>query len=421
MPFVISPEKLGLVVALSFFFGLAFEEYHTDDPVKPPGGVRTFPLLALAGTLLYALDPARALALSAGLAVLGAWLFAYYFWLWRPGADPSRRGPGLMSPVANALAFLLGPATLTQPHWVVVAITVGAVILLGAKEPLHAAARKIPREEILTLAKFLVLTAIILPLLPDHPVSGFTQITPYRLWLAVVVVSGLSYASYLATRYISPTRGVLLAAGLGGLYSSTATTISLAQRARTGTANLAALQAGIVLATALMNLRILAVVAVFSPRLALVLAPSLLALALFGFALPAWAGRRAVREANGTLQRMNPLELGAAAVFAGLFVLVSIVSTWVEHTYGHNGLFALAGLVGLTDIDPFVLSLAQGGVAGVGTAVAAAAVLIAASSNNLIKAGYAMAFAGPRAALRAAIPLALLAAAGLAAAAWLAP
>jgi uncharacterized membrane protein (DUF4010 family) len=106
----------------------------------------------------------------------------------------------------------------------------------------------------------------------------------------------------------------------------------------------------------------------------------------------------------------NPLELGTAAVFTGLFVIISLVSTWVGAEFGQSGILALAAVVGISDIDPFVLNLAQGGVADLSPSVAAAAILVATASNNLLKAGYAAAFAGWRASLPAVTALAALAA-----------
>jgi uncharacterized membrane protein (DUF4010 family) len=112
----------------------------------------------------------------------------------------------------------------------------------------------------------------------------------------------------------------------------------------------------------------------------------------------------------------NPLELGAAAIFAALFVLTSLLSTWVKTEFGLAGIYSLAAIVGVTDIDPFVLNLAQGGTSGIPSGAIAAAILIAASSNNLLKAGYAASFAGGRATKDSAAALIILGVAGFAAA-----
>ena len=227
----VAPERLALLLGLSFFFGLAFEELYARTARPRPGGVRTFPLLALAGAGLYFVEPVRALAFAAGLLVLGAWLYAYYVERLAESRAAGAAEAGLMVPACNLLAFLLGPVTFLQPIWVSVGFTVIAVLLLGARDRLHELAARLPPGETTTAGKFLILTGIVLPLLPNQPVSALTTITPFQVWLAVVAVSTLSYGSYLVQRYVWPAHGLWLAAVLGGLYSSTATTVMLSRRA----------------------------------------------------------------------------------------------------------------------------------------------------------------------------------------------
>jgi uncharacterized membrane protein (DUF4010 family) len=409
-----SPENFALLLGLSFFFGLAFEEYFGPVSNKVPGGVRTFPLLALTGAMLYLLDPAHAIAFSAGLLGLGAWLFAYYRSCLAETTSPDSTKAGLVAPISNVLAYLLGPVVLAEAHWLAVGITVSAVLFLHARDPLHELARKIPAHEITSLGKFLVLIGVILPILPDHPLTSFTTITPYQVWLAVVVVSTLSYGSYLAQRLLSPERGVLLTAVLGGLYSSTATTVALARRMRDDPEARGEFQAGVILASACMFLRLLILFAVFNLSLARGLVASLLMLFFVGLGVAGlwfWYAPPATSRPHAALS-LNPLELGAALLFATMFVVLSLASSWIKRGFGQTGLYWLASIVGLTDIDPFVLSLAQGGVEDLPLHAIMVAVLIAASSNNLLKACYAVAFAGWQASLPIVGALGLLAALG---------
>jgi len=404
----VSFDKFALTLGLSFFLGLAFEGFYGHAPARRPGGVRTFPLLALVGAGLTLLDPARLLAFTAGLLVLGAWLFVYYRRQLRESGAGVDSGGVLMVPVCNLIAYLLGPVVLLQPAWLGVGITVTTVLLLGARERLHDIARRVPAYEIITAGKFMVLTGIVLPLLPKTPVTALTPLTPYEVWLAVVAVSTLSYASYLVQRYVSTERGVLLAAIFGGLYSSTATTVVLARRVREAPDEAHDLQFGIIVATGLMYLRLGLVIAVFNLRLALALAPALLGLAasaLVASALWWWITRNRSAPSASMGVPGNPLEISTALVFAAMFVLISLATGWVKTHFGHAGVYTLAGIVGVTDIDPFVLSLAQGGVSGLSLASMAIAVLVAASSNNLLKACYTIAFAGLR---RSVVPAAAL-------------
>ena len=412
-----------LLLGLGFFFGLAFEEFHAQAEQARPGGIRTFPLLALGGGLLYRLDTTHLLPLSVGLLILGAWLTCYY-WRHVEEIDPEGRpNVGLMVPVCNVLAYLLGPIALAEPPWMSIGVAVAAVLLLTARERLHGFARRIEVGEIITAGKFLILTGLVLPFLPSEPVTRLTEITPHQVWLAMLAVATVSYASYLLQRYVAPPGAGLWVAVLGGLYSSTATTVILARRAGAEPEMLRQAQTGIMLATSVMYVRLLIIVALFDRPLARALAPMLLPLAAFGLAIAGlWYRLRAAPVAAKTAEPTpaNPLELSAAFIFAALFVVISLASAWARTEFGQNGLFGLAAIVGLADIDPFVLSIAAGGAAPLSAGGGAAAILIAASSNNLLKAVYAMAFAGRRAAAAPAAVLALLALGGAGAAWWVA-
>jgi uncharacterized membrane protein (DUF4010 family) len=414
-----SVTSVALLLGLSLFLGLAFEDFFAHTDTRRPGGIRTFPMLAIAGGLLYAFDPEHFVPFSAGLIVLGAWLALYYRQHLREPDEADEPNVGLVVPVLNVQAYLLGAVALALPPWVAVTATVVPVLLLTGRERLHALARGIEVKEIVTAGEFLILTGIVLPLLPATPVTTLTTITPRQAWLALVVVCTLSYASYLAQRYWAAAARGLWMAALGGLYSSTAATVVLARQAVAGTVMRRHAQAGITLATAIMYLRILAVTAFFNLTLARELAPFLCALSLAGLAVCALQYRLAApapeESQQSTLQPFggNPLELGPAALFAFLFVTVSLVSKWATTQFGSAGIYSLAAIVGVTDIDPFVLNLAQGGASGMPDNALAAAILIAASSNNILKAAYAAFFAGGRATAASAVVLVLLAIAGV--------
>jgi uncharacterized membrane protein (DUF4010 family) len=412
-----------LLLGLGFFFGLAFEEFHAQGSQVRPGGVRSFPLLALSGALLYQLDAARLLPVTAGLLVLGAWLTCYY---WRHVVETDAEGRpnvGLMVPICNVLAYLLGPIALTEPPWMAIGVTVVAVLLLTAREKLHGLARRLEVGEIVTAGKFLILTGLVLPFLPNEPVTHLTDITPHQVWLAVLAVCSISYASYLLQRYVAPPGAGPWVAVLGGLYSSTATTIVLARRARAEPATVWQAQTGIILATAIMYVRLLIVVALFDLPLAERLAAPSLALTALGLALAGlwyWLSAAPTELRADERPPTNPLELTASLVFAALFVVISLASAWARTQFGVAGLLAVAAIVGVSDIDPFVLSIAAGGAAPLSPGVGVAAILLAASTNNLAKAGYVAAFAGGRAAVAPATALGLLALAGGGAAWWIA-
>jgi uncharacterized membrane protein (DUF4010 family) len=404
-------DHLALALALAVFVGLAFEAVYKREPHAIPGGIRTFPLLTVLGAMLFLIDPPSLWPFLVGLGAVALWLYAHLRSEYARGGDR----PTLVVPAVNALAYAFGPAALTQPLWLLVAAAVGAVLLMESREPLHRLAQRVPNDEIYTLGKFLILVGVILPLMPDRPIVLWTPITPLEVWLALVAISTLSYVSYLLQRYL-PASGALTPAILGGAYSSTATTVALAREQKQSVTPRPELAVGIVIATAIMYLRIDVVVALFNRPLAWLLLPRVAVLAAFAAALATWQwlrGRSPTRAAPAKLPESNPLQLSAAFAFAGLFVLVALASSWVRSRFGNPGVYVLGGVAGVSDINPFVLSLAQGSAAGMSVAGVAAAILIAAASNNAMNAVYALAFGGSRACLKPALALLATAAVGL--------
>jgi uncharacterized membrane protein (DUF4010 family) len=418
-----TPTSVALLLGLSFFLGLAFEDFFARSEQRRPGGIRTFPMLAIAGGVLYLFDPVHFIPFTGGLIVLGGWLIVYYRTHVGARDENGEANVGLVVPILNVHAYLLGAVALALPPWIAIAMTVTSVLLLTGREQLHVLARRLEMNEIVTAGQFLILTGIVLPLLPNHPVTALTAITPREVWLALVVVCTFSYVSYLAQRYWAAAAGGLWMAALGGLYSSTATTVVLARQAKAEPATRRQAQAGITLATGIMYLRILAIIAIFNMVLARRLALPLGGLSLAALvicALQYWCVKPADDELKARATPVpvstNPLQLGPAVIFALLFIVTSLVSSWATAEFGAAGIYSLAAIVGISDIDPFVLNLAQGGTTDVTNAALAAAILIAASSNNILKAFYAACFAGGRATAGSAVALVLLAIAGVGAA-----
>ena len=407
--------RLALALGLAVFLGLAFEEVYKREDRSTPGGVRTFPMLALSGAMLYLIEPKQALAFIAGLAALAIWLHAF---LCKAPHRPN--ATSLMIPASNLIAYMIGPVALTQPPWVVVAVSVTAVLLLETREKLHGLIKVIPQDELLTLGKFLILVGIILPLVPNHPVTAATPLTPYHVWLAVVAVCTLSYLSYLLQKYLPARNTALLPAVLGGIYSSTATTVVLAKRQREASAARSDLAAGIVAATAVMYLRLGVIIALFDLHLAWDLAPALGTLFVVGATLATYEWRKSAEQQSDTnlhVPAINPLQIPTAITFAVIFVVISVVTESIRTAFGQMGVLVLSVLVGATDIDPFVINIAQGGVPGLSATMLSAAVLIAASSNNIAKAIYALSFGKVEFSRRPALMLLALATLGFAAAA----
>lgn len=376
-----------LVLALSFIIGLEREEDHIrrtrkDEITHYFGGVRTFPLIGLLGLVLFLIDPESLTPYVIGLISLSALLLVSY---WR---KLSVGRPGITSEVAALVTYTLGPTVVEKPIWWPIGITVVTVVLLHSKPTLHYLTRKLPEEELITVSKFLLLIGVILPLLPKQKIP-FLEISPYQIWLAVVAVSSISYASYLIQSYLFPRKGLILSGFLGGLYSSTATTVVIARRIR----SLAAVSP-IVLATGAMYLRLAALITLFNVRLGLALLPYFL-VAIVAAGLLSWAFHHWADNLNlpAEIERpQNPLELTAALVFAFLFVAMVAITRWTLIRYGEYGLEFLAGIIGLVDIDPFILGIVQGKYQVVSAKELQLAIILASISNNLAKGIYAMFF-----------------------------
>lgn len=398
---------------MAVFVGLAFEGVYKREPSAPPGGIRTFPLLTLLGALLYLIGAPSLAPFLVGLAAVSVWLFGHV----RGQYQRETGRPTLVVPAVSLLTYAFGPTALTQPSWVLVAAAVAAVLLVESRSALHRLAERVSSDEVYTLGKFLILVGIILPLVPDHPVVSWTPITPLQVWLALVAVSSLSYLSYLLQRYL-PSSGALTPSILGGAYSSTATTVVLARAQRDAVTERPELTVGMVVATAVMYVRIDIVVALFNRPLALLLVPPSAVLFVLTGAIAGvlwWRRPRGgATSAASKLPVANPLQLLAAVTFAALFVAVAVASSWVRTAFGRPGVFGLAAISGVTDIDPFVLNLAQGSVAGMSLSSIAAAILIAASSNNVLKAFYAVSFGNLRTCRKPALALLAVALVGVA-------
>ena len=277
--------------------------------------------------------------------------------------------------------------------WIATTLTVISLLLLELKEGLESLSRRIPAVEIFTLTKFLLLTAVILPVLPDRNFGAY-QFNPFKSWLVVAAVSAVSYASYIVQLRTKEQAGVLLSAILGGLYSSTVVTVVLAKRARDENRP-HLFSGGILIASSVMYIRLLILIAMFSASLALKLLPSFLALAVAGtFVGWLWA-RRSEMEGKviGGGAPANPLEIRAALLFGLFFVAMLALTHYAEILLGSAGVYGLAVLTGFTDISPFVMGLTQTTGHSISLALAASAILVAAASNNVVKGGYAYALA----------------------------
>ena len=407
--------KILLVLFLSFLVGLEREEHKAGAKHYGFGGVRTFPLIGLIGYSVAFLSGTQILPLMLGFLVVGSFLVLSY-WHKLCASEIA----GITSEMSGLTTFLVGALVQYGHFWIATALSVASLLLLELKEVLEKLATRIPPEEIFTFAKFLLLTAVVLPILPRQEFGRF-HINPFKTWLVVVAISTISYGSYVLQKVTKKRGGVVLAALLGGAYSSTVTTVVMSRRAaREQRPHL--FSGGILIASGVMYVRLTALIAIFNRRLVASLGPAFLMLASLAIAAGwLWSLRPEAHETEikREFEPKNPLELAAAFLFALLFLLM-LVATQLAVTYlGKAGVNTLAAIMGITDVDPFIMGMTQAAGSLTPLKTAAAAVLIAAASNNLIKGIYSYSLADRRTGIESLSLLAGLAALGLAPLLWL--
>jgi uncharacterized membrane protein (DUF4010 family) len=376
-----------LVLFLSFLIGLEREERKASDDHVAFGGVRTFPLIGLIGYSMAVLSGGEILPQALGFAVVAGFLSMSY---WHKLASSGYSG--VTSEMSGLVTYLVGALVYREMFWIATTLTVSSILLLELKAGLENLTKRIETTDILTFAKFLLLSAVILPLLPNEELSQF-QINPFKTWLVVVAVSAVSYGSYVLQRLTKDQGGVILAALLGGAYSSTVTTVVLARRSmREDQPHLFA--GGILIASGMMYLRLSILLALFNRELMNKLAPFFLLLAGFAFGIGWLWSRRGDANAVKVFREFdpkNPLEISAALLFAVLFVAMLVATHMAIEYLGETGVYILAVVMGVTDVDPFIMGMTQSASTLTLLQVASSGIVVAASSNNVVKGIYAFA------------------------------
>jgi uncharacterized membrane protein (DUF4010 family) len=382
--------KIILTLFLSSLIGLEREEHKASVDKYVFGGVRTYPLIGLLGYSMALLSGAQLWPMTIGFAVVASFL-----WLSYQHKLHSAEAVGVTTELSGLTTYVVGALISLGHFWIAATLGVVSVLLLELKLFLEGLSKRIPAQEIFTFTKFLLLTVVILPSVP-HQDFGPYQINPFKTWLVVVAVSTISYASYLLEIFTKGKGGVVLSALLGGAYSSTLTTVVMAKRAKETSGSASLFAGGILMASGVMYLRLVVLIAIFNRRLVAMVALPLLVLGAIGLVF-GWIWSRRRQNQPGEVKKQyvprNPLELWAAFLFAGIFIAMLVLTKIVVVHLGRGGVFGLAAIMGVTDVDPFVLSLTQSAGAITTLTVAAAGIIVASASNNAIKALYAFGFA----------------------------
>ena len=395
-----------VVTAFSFLIGLEVKSYRSQIEQQQKanyffGDVRTYSFVGILGFVLFKLDSSTFLLYLAGFFTLSI----LYAVLYNKNLKEEKRSILLF--IVMLLVYSFGPLIETQSLWMTALLYVSIVFILNSNRGMDRYIKDINISEFETLGKMVLLSAVILPLLPDTKNIPYIPLSPFKIWLAVVVISAISYGGYLLQKYFFPSKGYFLTGIFGGSYSSTATTVVLARKAK-HLNGLDVIDAAIISATSVMYLRLIVVAFIFNFSIGEKILLPFALLSLVGFIISSFYLRdNDKQKQHPDIVDKNPLELKTAFLFAFLFVAMIIVTQYVTSHYGKSGLEILSFLVGFTDIDPFVLSILTGKFS-ISSIQIVAAIMIAAGSNNLLKALYALWFGGVKNSYKSAIWISLL-------------
>ena len=371
-------HRLAIALGLGLLVGLQRE--HAGSPLA---GIRTFPLIAVMGALVGLLAetfgtmlPVAALLALGGLAVTG-----------HLGVQHQQSTePGLTTEIAMLAVFAVGLALAAGHTTLAVLVAGAAAVLLQWKTPLHQLVEKMNEADLRAIMRLVLIAFVILPVLPNRTYGPYEVLNPFEIWLMVVLIVGISLGAYVAARAWGSRSGTLAAGALGGLISSTATTVSYAQRTLQSPGSAGAAALVIMLASTVVLARVLIEIAVVAPRSLAVVAPPLLCFMAFMMLVTAGTFLFTRNRLADPMADEPPAGLTTAVVFGLLYALILFAVAWAKDALGQGGLFIIAGISGLTDVDALTLSTAQLVDAGrLEAALAWRIVLVSVLANLLFK------------------------------------
>jgi len=379
--------RFGAALAIGFLIGLQREYAHGGPGREIFAGERTLALMGLVGctAALVADVLASPWPFVGILALMGALIaVAYFVGAWRGRV-------GLTTEVAALLTILAGGLCYWGYLPLAVAIAVATTVLLSVKVEMDVFVRCITREDIYATLKFAVITAIVLPVLPNRTFGPppLDVLNPYKVWLMVVFISGISFLGYVLVKVVGSRQGIGLTGLLGGLVSSTAVTLSFAQRSQREMELARPFALAITVAWTVMFSRVLVEVAALNMALLRVLWLPMAASAAAGLAYCVYLYLAQRTDEEGEVAFSNPFELGPAVKFGLLYAVILLLSKAAQMYLGNTGVYLSSVVAGVADVDAITLSMAElSGVAGgLDLSTAARAIVLAAMSNTAVKGG----------------------------------
>ena len=396
-------RRLAVALAVGLLVGLERGwQLREEAEGERTAGLRTYALTGLLGGISAAVSAVSSpLVLAAALMSFTA-AFTLFAWV----EATTERNFSVTGVVAAILTFIIGAYAVLGEPLVAVAAAVAMAILLALKAPLHAWLRQLAWTELRAVLILLAMTFLLLPILPNRPIDPWQAINPAEIWLLAILIAGVSFAGYVATRIMGDQTGIAVTAIAGGITSSTATTLSLARLAREQPQASPLLAGGILIAGITMIVRVVLIAAALAPHL------------LTELWLPASAGAIALLVASGvlilrdreqtgpaaTLRLTNPFDIGNAVKLAVLIGVVMVLAKVASSEANAKGLLLLAALSGIADVDAITLSMARMAGATVPIPRAADVILIAVGVNTLAKAVMAAIVGGRKIGVTVGIP-----------------
>jgi len=388
----VSPDWIqqGLAVATALACGLLIGiERGWKLKEQPPGtrvaGVRTFSMLGLGGGIAGLIGALGQPLVAAALAIgaVSIMVIAY-----SPELKHQHDSTSAVAALATiAIGFLAGSGS----AGLAIACAAVAVALLALRAELHGFVDRLEAEDVKALARYAVIAGAVLPFLPNGAYGPYGAWNPQRLWLVVVLVTGFSFLGYVANRIFGERRGTIATALIGGAYSSTAVTQSLAQRLGSDEAG-GAEPAGIALATAVMYLRVILLVALLATRVLLDFIILILPALLVGAAAGYWLYRRAPSH-GGPAPPGNPIAILPALGFLAFIAIAAVAARWAEGRCGEGGIAGLLLITGTMDVDTAIITLGGLSPNAISSPLAALALAGTVLANMTVKLGITLAYA----------------------------
>jgi len=388
--------RFGAALAIGFLIGLQREYAHGGPGKEIFAGERTLALMGLVGcTAAMAADVLASPWAFVGILIsISALIVAAYF------AAAWRGRVGLTTEVAALVTILAGALCYWGYLPLAVAIAVATTVLLSIKMEMDVFVRRITREDIYATLKFAVITAIVLPVLPNQTYGSppLDVLNPYKIWLMVVFISGISFLGYVLVKVVGSRQGIGLTGLLGGLASSTAVTLSFSQRSQSEPELAKPFALAITVAWTVMFSRVVIVVALLNVDLLKAFWMPMAASAAVGLAYCAFLYfSQHADDEEGKVEFSNPFELGPAVKFGLLYAVVLLISKAAQMYLPAAGIYLASAVAGLTDVDAITLSVAELSRAGGGLSLStgARAIVLAAMSNTAVKGGIVLTSGSP--------------------------